>query len=79
MRLVTASDLWAAGVVWNGWLDLVAYWEEDKESWLCEHLGASYEKSPERYRERSPPYRADRVQAPALFLYGEHDPTISHA
>jgi len=57
----------------------MAYWEEGKESWLRKHFGASYEESPERYREQGPPYRADRVQAPVLFPYGEHDPTISHA
>lgn len=73
---LTATDLYACGTISYPILDLAA-WATDEthdfESHYLESLVGPLAEVPERYRERSPLHRADRITAPFLLLQGLDD------
>ncbi|MFF4951195.1 prolyl oligopeptidase family serine peptidase [Streptomyces chattanoogensis] len=73
---LTATDLYACGTVSYPILDLAGWADggtHDFESRYLESLVGPFAEVPERYRERSPLYRADRITAPFLLLQGMDD------
>ncbi|MET9296133.1 prolyl oligopeptidase family serine peptidase [Streptomyces sp. NPDC003077] len=73
---LTSTDLYACGTISYPILDLVG-WAADEthdfESQYLESLVGPFSEVPDRYRDRSPLYRADRVSAPFLLLQGLED------
>ncbi|QKV97499.1 S9 family peptidase [Streptomyces sp. NA02950] len=73
---LTATGLYACGTVVYPILDLTAWatgGTHDFESRYTESLVGPPAEVPERYRERSPVHRADRIRAPFLLLQGLED------
>jgi dipeptidyl aminopeptidase/acylaminoacyl peptidase len=69
-------DLWAAGVAIAGVTDWKLCYEEELPAlrhYDHEMMGDPVENAA-LWRERSPVYYADRLQAPILMLHGLHDP-----
>ncbi|MFJ9407963.1 S9 family peptidase [Streptomyces sp. NPDC101393] len=73
---LTSTDLYACGTISYPILDLVG-WATDEthdfESQYLESLVGPFAEVPDRYRERSPLHRADRITAPFLLLQGLDD------
>ncbi|MFJ9624285.1 S9 family peptidase [Streptomyces sp. NPDC101181] len=73
---LTGTDLYACGTLRYPVLDLEG-WATDEthdfESRYLESLVGPFAEVPERYRERSPLHRADRLNAPFLLLQGLDD------
>ncbi len=70
------TDLYACGTISYPILDLAGWATgetHDFESQYLESLVGSFAEVPERYRERSPLHRADRITAPFLLLQGMDD------
>ncbi|WP_435243719.1 prolyl oligopeptidase family serine peptidase [Streptomyces cucumeris] len=73
---LTTTGLYACGTVIYPILDLTAWatgGTHDFESRYTESLVGPLAEVPERYRERSPVHRADRIRAPFLLLQGLED------
>ncbi|MFJ4500287.1 prolyl oligopeptidase family serine peptidase [Streptomyces sp. NPDC088864] len=74
---LTGTDVYACGTIIYPVLDLTRWGTEethDFESHYLESLVGPPAEVPERYRERSPVNRTDRLTAPFLLLQGEDDP-----
>lgn len=70
------ADLYAAGAISYPLLDLASWASggtHDLESRYLESLVGPLAEVPERYRERSPVHRADRITAPFVLLQGRDD------
>ena len=73
---LTATDLYACGTISYPILDLAGWATgetHDFESQYLESLVGPLAEVPDRYRERSPLHRADRITAPFLLLQGLDD------
>ncbi|MBL1100809.1 prolyl oligopeptidase family serine peptidase [Streptomyces sp. 205] len=73
---LTTTGLYACGTISYPILDLTAWatgGTHDFESRYTESLVGPPAEVPERYRERSPIHRADRIRAPFLLLQGLED------
>lgn len=73
---LTSTELYACATISYPILDLVGWATgetHDFESRYLESLVGPFAEVPDRYRERSPLYRADRVSAPFLLLQGLDD------
>ncbi|MEU7178111.1 MULTISPECIES: prolyl oligopeptidase family serine peptidase [Streptomyces] len=73
---LTTTDLYACGTISYPVLDLTSWATgetHDFESRYLESLVGPLAEVPERYRERSPLHRADRIAAPFLLLQGLDD------
>ncbi|MFG2141147.1 S9 family peptidase [Streptomyces sp. NPDC048650] len=73
---LTATDVYACGTISYPILDLAGWaagGTHDFESQYLESLVGPFSEVPERYRERSPLNRADRITAPFLLLQGLDD------
>ncbi|UKY53664.1 prolyl oligopeptidase family serine peptidase [Streptomyces inhibens] len=73
---LTATDLYACGTISYPILDLAGWATgetHDFESRYLESLVGPFAEVPDRYRERSPLHRADRITAPFLLLQGLDD------
>ncbi|MFG2209648.1 S9 family peptidase [Streptomyces sp. NPDC048638] len=73
---LTATDVYACGTISYPILDLAGWaagGTHDFESQYLESLVGPFSEVPERYRERSPLHRADRITAPFLLLQGLDD------
>ncbi|MFH8681989.1 S9 family peptidase [Streptomyces lydicus] len=73
---LTATDLYACGTISYPVLDLAGWATgetHDFESQYLESLIGPLADVPDRYRERSPLHRADRITAPFLLLQGLDD------
>ncbi|MEU4848954.1 S9 family peptidase [Streptomyces gilvosporeus] len=73
---LTTTDLYACGTISYPILDLAGWATgetHDFESQYLESLVGPFAEVPERYRERSPLHRADRITAPFLLLQGMDD------
>ncbi len=73
---LTTTDLYACGTISYPILDLTGWADgetHDFESQYLESLVGPLAEVPERYRERSPLHRADRIAAPFLLLQGLDD------
>ncbi|MGY5125653.1 prolyl oligopeptidase family serine peptidase [Streptomyces nigrescens] len=73
---LTATDLYACGTISYPILDLTGWATgetHDFESQYLESLVGPLAEVPDRYRERSPLHRADRITAPFLLLQGLDD------
>ncbi|MFI6769024.1 S9 family peptidase [Streptomyces sp. NPDC050355] len=73
---LTTTDLYACGTISYPILDLTGWAggeTHDFESQYLESLVGPLAEVPERYRERSPLHRADRIAAPFLLLQGLDD------
>ncbi|MDT0266401.1 prolyl oligopeptidase family serine peptidase [Streptomyces sp. DSM 44915] len=71
------ADLYAAGTISYPLLDLAGWTADgthDFESRYLESLLGPLAEVPERYRERSPVHRAERITAPFVLLQGLDDP-----
>ncbi|MFS0693789.1 S9 family peptidase [Streptomyces nitrosporeus] len=74
---LTGTDVYACGTISYPVLDLegwAAGGTHDFESRYLDSLIGPYAEVPERYRERSPVNRADRLRVPFLLLQGLDDP-----
>ncbi|MET7953622.1 prolyl oligopeptidase family serine peptidase [[Kitasatospora] papulosa] len=74
---LTQTDLYACGAISYPILDLEGWATgetHDFESQYLESLVGPYAEVPERYRERSPVNRTDRLTTPFLLLQGLDDP-----
>ncbi|WLQ37333.1 prolyl oligopeptidase family serine peptidase [Streptomyces castrisilvae] len=74
---LTGTDVYACGTIIYPILDLTGWGTDethDFESRYLESLVGPLAEVPERYRERSPVTRTDRLTAPFLLLQGEDDP-----
>ncbi|MCX4445772.1 prolyl oligopeptidase family serine peptidase [Streptomyces sp. NBC_01789] len=74
---LTGTDVYACGTVIYPILDLAGWGTDethDFESQYLESLVGPLAEVPERYRERSPVTRTDRLTVPFLLLQGEDDP-----
>jgi dienelactone hydrolase len=75
---LTTTDTYACGTILYPLLDLSAWSQEagthDFESRYLESLIGPAAEVPERYRERSPAGRGDRITVPFLLLQGLDDP-----
>ncbi|MBC2876978.1 MULTISPECIES: prolyl oligopeptidase family serine peptidase [Streptomyces] len=74
---LAGTDLYACGTMLFPLLDLTAEADggtHDFESHYTESLIGPRDRVPERYRERSPLRRADRIKVPFLLLHGLDDP-----
>ncbi|WP_097956470.1 S9 family peptidase [Streptomyces sp. wa1002] len=73
---LTSTDIYACGTILYPILDLEG-WAKDEthdfESQYLESLVGPFAEVPERYRERSPLHRADRLNTPFLLLQGLDD------
>jgi acetyl esterase/lipase len=69
----------AAVVAFNPVLDLVPIREGNLKLALRDYLRSTYAERPERWREASPSYWADRNSAPLLILQGDADDTAPYA
>lgn len=79
MRLVTESDRFAAAISHAGISGIASYWGEGWWGYIYMAAAAagSYPwNSPELYVERSPLFKADRVDTPLLLLHGTADPNV---
>lgn len=73
---LTGTDLYACGTISYPILDLAGWATgetHDFESQYLESLVGPFAEVPDRYRERSPLHRADRIAAPFLLLQGLDD------
>lgn len=73
---LTTTDVYACGTISYPVLDLTGWAEggtHDFESQYLESLVGPLAEVPERYRERSPLHRADRITTPFLLLQGLDD------
>ncbi|WP_261954831.1 S9 family peptidase [Streptomyces nigrescens] len=73
---LTSTDLYACGTISYPVLDLTGWANgetHDFESRYLESLVGPLAEVPDRYRERSPLHRADRITAPFLLLQGLDD------
>ncbi|MFI0902550.1 prolyl oligopeptidase family serine peptidase [Streptomyces sioyaensis] len=73
---LTSTDLYACGTISYPVLDLTGWatgGTHDFESQYLESLVGPFAEVPDRYRERSPLHRADRIAAPFLLLQGLDD------
>ncbi|MGA5560507.1 prolyl oligopeptidase family serine peptidase [Streptomyces platensis] len=73
---LTATDLYACGTISYPILDLTGWATgetHDFESRYLDSLVGPLAEVPDRYRERSPLHRADRITAPFLLLQGLDD------
>lgn len=74
---LTGTDVYACGVIKYPLLDLTGWAEggetHDFESRYLDSLIGPYADVPERYRDRSPVTRADRLTVPFLLLQGLED------
>ncbi|MFI7101336.1 prolyl oligopeptidase family serine peptidase [Streptomyces sp. NPDC050161] len=73
---LTSTDLYACGTISYPILDLAGWATgetHDFESQYLESLVGPLAEVPERYRDRSPLHRADRITAPFLLLQGLDD------
>ncbi|MGW1376992.1 prolyl oligopeptidase family serine peptidase [Streptomyces sp. NPDC002446] len=73
---LTSTDLYACGTISYPILDLTGWADgetHDFESQYLESLVGPLAEVPDRYRERSPLHRADRIAAPFLLLQGLDD------
>ncbi|MFD4775105.1 prolyl oligopeptidase family serine peptidase, partial [Streptomyces sp. NPDC058427] len=74
---LTGTDVYACGTIIYPILDLTGWGSgetHDFESQYLESLVGPLAEVPERYRERSPSTRTDRLTTPFLLLQGEDDP-----
>lgn len=74
---LTGTDVYACGTIIYPILDLAGWGTDethDFESRYLESLVGPLAEVPERYRERSPVTRTDRLTTPFLLLQGEDDP-----
>ncbi|MFI0741034.1 prolyl oligopeptidase family serine peptidase [Streptomyces sp. NPDC021100] len=74
---LAGTDLYACGTMLFPFLDLTTEADggtHDFESHYTESLIGPRDRVPERYRERSPLRRADRIKVPFLLLHGLDDP-----
>ncbi|MEE1770919.1 prolyl oligopeptidase family serine peptidase [Streptomyces sp. JV185] len=74
---LTGTDVYACGTIIYPILDLTGWGTDethDFESQYLESLVGSLAEVPERYRERSPAGRTDRLTTPFLLLQGLDDP-----
>ncbi|MCX0247136.1 S9 family peptidase [Streptomyces drozdowiczii] len=74
---LTGTDVYACGTIIYPILDLAGWGTDethDFESQYLESLVGPLAEVPERYRERSPVGRTDRLTVPFLLLQGEDDP-----
>ncbi|MFE6761291.1 LpqB family beta-propeller domain-containing protein [Streptomyces sp. NPDC057689] len=74
---LTGTDVYACGTIIYPILDLAGWGTDethDFESRYLESLVGPLAEVPERYRERSPVTRTDRLTTPFLLLQGEEDP-----
>ncbi|MGI5340907.1 prolyl oligopeptidase family serine peptidase [Streptomyces sp. CA-181903] len=74
---LAGTDLYACGTMLFPCLDLTTEADggtHDFESHYTESLIGPRDRVPERYRERSPLRRADRIKVPFLLLHGLDDP-----
>lgn len=73
---LTSTDIYACGTILYPILDLEG-WATDEthdfESQYLESLVGPFAEVPERYRERSPLHRTDRLNTPFLLLQGLDD------
>ncbi|WP_171166983.1 prolyl oligopeptidase family serine peptidase [Streptomyces sp. I05A-00742] len=78
---LATTDLYACGTMLYPMLDLTGPGAEthDFESHYTESLVGPRDRVPERYRERSPLRRADRIKVPFLLLHGLDDPVCPPA
>ncbi|MGK5731539.1 S9 family peptidase [Streptomyces sp. URMC 124] len=80
---LAATSLYACGTILYPVLDPEAWTAEggthDFESRYLDSLIGPRDEVPERYRERSPLHRADRISAPFLLLQGLADPVCPPA
>jgi dipeptidyl aminopeptidase/acylaminoacyl peptidase len=75
MALVRAPEKWAAGSAVAPFLNFLTSFEnarEDVHRWDIENFGDP-QHCPEFFRERSPFFHLDRVQAPVQLICGAHD------
>lgn len=81
LRTITSRpQTFAAAVDMNGPCDLAALYRDmpTQRPMMSVLLGGSLEQSPERYREESPIYLADRVAIPLLIIHGTVDETVPY-
>ncbi|MFD7866663.1 prolyl oligopeptidase family serine peptidase [Streptomyces sp. NPDC059783] len=74
---LTGTDVYACGTIIYPILDLTGWGTDethDFESQYLESLVGPLAEVPDRYRERSPITRTDRLATPFLLLQGEDDP-----
>ncbi|MFF1922104.1 prolyl oligopeptidase family serine peptidase [Streptomyces sp. NPDC058221] len=74
---LTGTDVYACGTIIYPILDLTGWGSgetHDFESQYLESIVGPLDEVPERYRERSPSTRTDRLTTPFLLLQGEDDP-----
>ncbi|MFF4740928.1 S9 family peptidase [Streptomyces sp. NPDC001262] len=79
---LVSTDVYACGTVLYPVLDLVGWADggtHDMESRYLDFLIGPPDEVPERYRDRAPLTRADRVKAPFLLLQGLEDPVCPPA
>lgn len=72
MMMVRYPELWAAGVAWNGFTDLLRLEEEHAIAHIEWLLGERADNEA-LWRERSPITHIESLQAPLLMLHGEAD------
>lgn len=76
-QLTRFPELWAGGIAWVGITDWTLLYEEDMahfKYYLRVLFGGTPDEVPERYKEASPLYEAERLQAPLLIIHGVTDP-----
>ncbi|MFI9202070.1 S9 family peptidase [Streptomyces sp. NPDC053048] len=74
---LASTELYACGTIAYPVLDLLTWAEggtHDLESHYLESLVGPFAEVPDRYRDRSPLTRADRISVPFLLLQGLEDP-----
>lgn len=79
MRLVAESDRFAAAISHAGISGIASYWGEGWWGYLYMATAAaeSYPwNRPDLFVERSPLFRADRVDTPLLLIHGSTDPNV---
>ncbi|MCD4707729.1 MAG: S9 family peptidase [Candidatus Sabulitectum sp.] len=78
MALARAPKLWAAGVDYFGFVDLVNFYNSASgwlKEWIETQIGTP-EGNPEFYHERSPINHCSNIIAPLLICQGANDPRI---
>ena len=78
LAALTFRDFFQGGASYFGVSDLAALARDTHkfESRYMDWLIGPYPQGPERYRERSPLYHAERLSKPVIFFQGEEDVVV---
>ena len=80
LYLITETDRFAAAVSLYGISDLATYWGQGIWGWTYGDMalaGVTPWSNPDLFVQKSPLYRADRVQTPLLLLHGLDDTNVT--